>query len=103
MKVVPKVERIVSKVPVADAERFCEVCNCEMVPFGHVDHELITFVPTKIVVHVEERENLGCVRCRKDVATAPRTNSPVVKRKVDASPLAKLLSDKCALGLPLDR
>jgi transposase len=103
MKVDPKVERIVTKVPVSAAERFCAVCNCEMVPFGHVDHELITFVPAKIVVHVEEREKLGCVKCRKDVATAPRTNTPSVKRKVDASLLAKLLNDKCALGLPLDR
>jgi transposase len=103
MKIDPKVERIVTKVPVSDAERFCAVCNCEMVSFGHVDHELITFVPAKIVVHVEEREKLGCVKCRKDVATAPRTNSPSVKRTVDASLLAKLVSDKCALGLPLDR
>jgi transposase len=92
-----------TKVPVSDAERFCEVCNCEMVSFGHVDHELITFVPVRIVVHIEEREKLGCVKCRKDVATAPRTNTPSVKRKVDASLLTKLIADKCALGLPLYR
>ena len=103
MKVDPKVERIVTKVAVSEAERFCAVCNCEMVPFGHVDHEIISFVPAKIVVHVEQREKLGCVKCRKDVAIAPRTNTPSVKRKVDASLLAKLVSDKCALGLPLDR
>jgi len=103
MKVDPKVERIVTKVAVSEAERFCAVCNCEMVPFGHVDHEVISFVPAKIVVRVEQREKLGCVKCRKDVATAPRTNTPSVKRKVDASLLAKLVSDKCALGLPLDR
>jgi hypothetical protein len=103
MKVDPKVERIVTKVPVSETERFCAVCNSEMVPFGPVTHEVITFVPAKIVVHVEEREKLDCVKCRKDVTTAPRTNTPSVKRKVDASLLAKLVGDKCALGLPLER
>jgi hypothetical protein len=74
-----------------------------MTSFGHVDHELICFVPAKVVVNVERREKLGCKNCRGDVTTTPRANASSVKRKVDASLLAKLISGKCALGLLLCR
>ena len=103
MKVDATVERVIKTVAVPESERFCAVCNCEMTSFGYVDHELICFVPAKVVVNVERREKLGCKNCRGDVTTAPRANASSVKRKVDASLLAKLISDKCALGLPLDR
>jgi transposase len=96
------VERVVTKVAVPAEERKCAVCGKEMKCFGHVEHELFTFVPAKIVVQVEQREKLGC-DCRQDAVTAPRTTTPAVQRKVDASLLAKIVRDKCALGQPLDR
>jgi transposase len=102
MKVASNVERVVDTVLVPADERNCAVCGKEMKPFGFVDYELITFVPAKIVVNVERCEKLGC-DCRKDAVTAARTNPPAVHRKVDASLLAKLVSEKCSLALPLDR
>lgn len=102
MKVAAHVERNIQVVAVPQAERQCSICGREMKCFGHVDHEVITFVPAKIVVNIERCEKLGC-DCRKDAVTAPRVNAPNVTRKVDATVLAKLVKEKCSLCLPLDR
>lgn len=102
MKVAANVERNVTTVLVPESERQCSNCGDEMKTFGYVEHETIKFVPAKIVVEVERREKIGC-DCRNDAVTAERVNAPSVIRKVDASFLAKLVKDKTALGLPLDR
>lgn len=102
MKVAANVERIVTTVLVPESERQCSNCGDEMKTFDFIEHETIKFVPAKIVVEVERREKVGC-DCRKDAVTADRVNAPAVIRKVDASFLAKLIKDKTALGLPLDR
>jgi transposase len=102
MKVAANVERNVTTVLVPQAERQCSNCGNEMKPFGWVDHETIKFVPAKLVIEVEHREKVGC-DCRKCATTADRVATPAVIRKVDASFLAKLLKDKAAMSLPLDR
>lgn len=103
MKVTQDVERNVKSSPLSDEELTCTTCGKQMVVFGHVDHERFTYVPPKIVVHVERREKAGCDCCRKDITVAARSEAPSVKRKVDASLLAKLVAEKCALALPLER
>lgn len=103
MKVDPKVERIPHASKVPEGERDCSVCGEPMKAFGWVEHQLISYVPAKIVVHVEQREKLGCSCCRKDVSVAERAQAPAVVRKVDTSLLAKLVEEKCVLALPLDR
>ena len=103
MKVDPSVERITHTSTVPEGERDCSLCGEPMKAFGSVKHELISFVPAKIVVHVEHREKLGCTACRKDVSVAERTAAPAVVRRVDTALLAKLVDEKCVLGLPLDR
>lgn len=97
------VERDIVKVPVPDEERTCALCGLAKTVFETVEHQRIEFVPAKIVLHIEQREKMTCLDCRKDVSIAPRTQAPAVVRKVGSSFLAKLLADKCALGLPLDR
>ena len=103
MKIGPDVERIVTVVPLSKEDCTCALCGAEMKVFDHVDHERIRYVPARIVVDVERREKAGCERCRKDIVVAPRRSTPAVTRKVDASLLAKLVAEKCVLGLPLDR
>ena len=103
MKVGPDVERNVTVVRLSKEECTCALCGAEMKVFDHVDHERIRYVPAKIVIDVERREKAGCERCRKDIIVAPREQTPAVARKVDASLLAKLVAEKCVLGLPLDR
>ena len=103
MKIGPDVERNVTVVRLSREECTCALCGAEMKVFDHVDHERIRYVPAKIVVDVERREKAGCERCRKDIIVAPREQIPAVARKVDASLLAKLVAEKCVLGLPLDR
>lgn len=100
MKAGPNVERKVETIIVPEEERNCSVCGKEMKCFGYAERETFVFVPAKIVVHVEKREKRGC-SCRGDAVTAEK--SELVARKVDASLLAKLLTDKCCQGLPLDR
>ena len=91
----------ISKVP--DEERYCSGCEAEMDPISEVRHENIRYEPAKIVVDVVIREKVACKRCRSDIDVAPRVNAPAVVRKVDASLLAKLVAEKCALALPVDR
>jgi transposase len=103
MQVAPDVERNVTPSTVPAEERICAICGKPKKVMGQVEHQLIRFVPAKIVVDVEQCEKLACGDCRKDVSVAPRLAVPSVVRKVDASLLAKLATDKCALALPLDR
>ena len=103
MKIAPDVERNVTVVPLSKEECTCGVCGAEMKVFDHVEHERIRYVPARIIVDVERREKAGCPRCRKDILVAPRRLTPAVTRKVDASLLAKLVAEKCVLGLPVDR
>lgn len=103
MKIGPDVERNVTVVRLSREECTCALCGAEMKVFDHVDHERIRYVPAKIVIDVERREKAGCERCRKDIIVAPREQTPAVARKVDGSLLAKLVAEKCVLGLPLDR
>ena len=97
------VERKVTRVQVPEEERKCALCGADKKSMGTVEHQLFKFVPAKIVVEVEEREKLSCQACRKDVSVAPRSETPSVMRRVDSSLLAKLVSEKCSLALPLDR
>ena len=98
------IERNITKVPVPAEERICALCGGDKTIFATVEHQRIEFVPAKVVVlHIEQREKMTCLACRKDVSIAPRTQAPAAIRKVGSSFLAKLLADKCTLGLPLDR
>jgi transposase len=103
MTVAPTVQRNVTVSPIPEDERVCALCGRPKKIYGYVEHELIKFVPAHIELDIEQREKAGCEHCRKDVSVAPREQAPAVVRKVDASLLAKLISEKCSLGLPLDR
>jgi transposase len=96
------VERIVTDVPVPADERACALCGEAKSPIGSVGHERIEFIPAKVVVYIERREQLACPACRKDVSVAPRV-APAVNRRIAPSMLAKLMTQKCANGMPLDR
>jgi transposase len=103
MRVDATVERNVQAVALSDEDRACSLCGRDKKVFDHVEHELIRFVPAKIVVDVEQREKAGCTHCRQDVSVAPRQQQPSVVRRVDASLLAKLVADKTSLALPVER
>jgi transposase len=103
LQVDPSVERNIQLAALTDTERCCSLCGGEKKVFDHVEHELIRFVPAKIVVDVERREKAGCPRCRQEVSVAPRQEQPSVVRRVDASLLAKLVADKTSLALPVER
>jgi len=98
----PSVERIVTDVPVPADERACALCGKAKSSIGPVDHERIEFIPAKVVVYIERREQLACTACRKDVSVAPRV-APAIDRRIAPSMLAKLMTQKCANGMPLDR
>ncbi len=103
IELAPNVERNVEVVPLPEDERTCCLCGRKKKVFDHIEHEVIRFVPAKIVVDVEKREKAGCSHCRQDMSVAPRTNVPNVVRRVDASLLAKLVSDKTKYALPVER
>lgn len=94
--------RIEKPVRVPDADRPCVLCGRERTCVGHREHVNIEYVPAHVELHVEVREVLACLPCRKDMSTAPRVEP---KRKVRAAPslLAEALILKCDDALPLHR
>lgn len=94
--------RIEATVLVPDAERPCTLCGRERKCVGHRESVRLEYVPGHVEVHVEKREVLACIPCRKDMSAAPREEP---KRKVRAAPslLAEFLILKCDDALPLHR
>jgi transposase len=97
------IERIVKDVPVPAGERNCVQCGAEMAAFGYVDHELVEYVPAKLVVHVERREKLGCKCCKGDAITAERNETSRRPLRVGPSFLTQLIESKCDDALPIHR
>lgn len=94
--------RIETLIRVPDAERACVVCGRERTCVGHAECISLEYVPGHVEAHVEKREKIACLPCRKDMGTAPREE---LKRKVRAAPslLGELLILKCDDALPLHR
>src|SRR5690606_1588116 len=44
------IERVVKDVAVPAGERSCVQCGTEMTAFGYVEHELVEYIPAKLVV-----------------------------------------------------
>jgi transposase len=94
--------KIETPVRVPDAERPCALCGLERTCVGHRQNVRLEYVPGHVEAHIEKREVLACIPCRKDMSTAPRLE---LKRKVRAAPslLAEFLILKCDDALPLHR
>lgn len=94
--------RIETPVRVPDADRPCILCGRERTCVDHREHVRIEYVPAHVELHVEVREVLACLPCRKDMSAAPRAEP---KRKVRAAPslLGEMLILKCDDALPLHR
>ena len=105
MEVAENAERIVTKVEIPEDERACMHCGVEMAPFGVVEHERIELIPARVVVHVEQREKLGCKNkaCQGEAVTAQRQHPPAVHRRVGVSVLAHLIEAKCDDAQPIHR
>jgi len=98
----PEIERTFTRVRVPEGERLCDCCGAEMVCFTTVDHERIEHIPERLIVHVEQREVLGCKQCRGAATTAPRSTSTGVRR-AGPSLMATLIESKCDDALPIYR
>lgn len=94
--------RIETLIRVPDAERACVLCGRERTCVDHDECVRLEYVPGHVEAHVEKREKIACLPCRKDMGVAPR-EAP--KRKVRAAPslLSELLILKCDDALPLHR
>lgn len=101
----PGVARIVDPIiPVADGERTCSLCGRRKTALPVRTHERIEYIPAKIIVRVEQREQCACASCRTDVSVADRSpEAPTSTRRVGPSLLAKIVVDKCANAMPLHR
>jgi transposase len=104
-KLSPSLKRIITDVPVPEAERACRCCGTVMTSITPLEHERVEHVPEKLVVHVERREVLVCKnsRCRADAITAERSPTPMIVRRAGVSLLANLIENKCDDALPIHR
>jgi len=84
------------------AERACVLCGVERTCVRHRECVRLEYVPGHVEVHVEKREVLACLPCRKDVSVAPR-EEPVRKVRAAPSLLTEFLILKCDDALPLHR
>jgi len=89
--------------PVAEALRACPKCRDALHPFGHVDSWRVEYEPGHFVVHITEREQLSCRRCRDVVVTASMPPTVIEGSEAGAGLLAKVLVDKGEDHLPLER
>lgn len=94
--------RIEKLIRVPESERACAICGRERKCVGHSECVRLEYVPGHVEAHVEKREKLACVPCRKDMSVAPREEP---KRKVRAAPslLIEPLILKCDDAIPLHR
>jgi len=100
------VERVEAPVTtVSEDARRCLHCGTEMVCFGHVEHEVIEFIPAKFTVRVERREKVGCKTrgCQGEAVTAERAGERNKRLRAGPSLLAELVEAKCADALPVHR
>lgn len=97
-----QLRKIETPVRVPDQERPCALCGVERTCVGHRQNVRLEYVPGHVEAHIEVREVLACIPCRKDMGTAARVEP---KRKVRAAPslLAEFLILKCDDALPLHR
>jgi len=98
-----ELEREIKETWVPEGERTCSQCGLEMGAMGFQKHERIEYVPAKILVHVEQREKLGCKGCRGDAVTAERREPLPIVGRVDVSVLSHLVQSKCEDALPIHR
>lgn len=94
--------RVEKRIEVPASERPCAICGAMRTCIGHVEHVRLEYIPAHLEMHVEMRETLACIPCRKDVSVAPREAAP---RKVRGAPslLAEMLILKCDDALPIHR
>jgi transposase len=99
-------KRIVTgKRLVPEDQRGCTHCGDPMCTFDWVEHETVHYIPGHFVVHVEQREKIGCKTkgCPGEAVTAERACTPALPTRVDASVLAHLVESKCDDSLPIYR
>lgn len=58
-------------VPVPAELRVCPICGTEKKCIGHIESEILEFVPAHFKVIVERREKLACESCGDGVVAAP--------------------------------
>ena len=93
-----KRERIVHDL--ADADKHCSVCAQDLRPIGEEASERYEFIPASLTV-IED----VCLKyaCQCTVRTATKPPQPIEKSIAGASLLAKVIVDKFADHLPLNR
>lgn len=95
-------KRVERSILIPAAERACVLCGVERTCVLHRECVRLEYVPGHVEVHVEKREVLACIPCRKDVSVAPR-EEPVRKVRAAPSLLSEFLILKCDDALPLHR
>ena len=97
------VRRLVTSTPVADEDRICAICGNKKICMHPARTEWLEFRAAEIVLCSEEREQVACPTCRKDVVTAPPCMPSSNRRRVGPSVVADLIVEKCSEAQPMHR
>lgn len=93
---------------IADADKVCACCNCEMHKIGDDKSEKLEFIPAQVKVIEHVRPKYACRACEKDgtsntIKQAPVPNSVIPKGYATPSLLSQIITSKYQYGLPLYR
>ena len=102
----PDLKRIVtSQTLIPEDQRACTHCGDPMCFFRWEEHAKVVLVPAHFVVHVDQRETIGCKNkdCPGEAVTAERVCKSPLPTRVDASVLADLIESKCDDSMPVYR
>ena len=89
-------------VPVPANERTCDECGGEKQTIGHIESEVLEFVPAHFKVIVEKREKLACLTC-KDGVVAADSQKVMDRGRPGPGLLADIITGKFQDSLPLYR
>lgn len=99
----PGLERVVNPIRVAAEERACPICGAERECIGHNTTPVIELIPAKVIVRLDQRELLACMKCEAEVVRAPRGDKVVDGGYYGSRLVADLVVGKYWDGLPLNR
>lgn len=98
-----RLARIEQLIVVPEEQRACPTCGEVRDCIGHDVTEVGELEPARIVVRVEKREKLACLKCEAEVVRAPVGDRVVEGGKFGSRLVGQMLVDKYDDGLPLHR
>lgn len=99
----PNARRVDNPIPVPAEQRPCPKCGGERTCISHDTTEVIDLIPAEVIVRLDHREVLACMKCEGELERAPLGDKVVPGGVYGARLVSKLVIGKYDDGMPLER